>query len=61
MHTHRRQGGIFKQRLCPVPANDKMMVGGDDGGLWTSYDGGNRWVKSWNLPVSQFYHVSTDM
>jgi photosystem II stability/assembly factor-like uncharacterized protein len=43
------------------PANDKMMVGGDDGGLWTSYDGGNRWVKSWNLPVSQFYHVSTDM
>jgi photosystem II stability/assembly factor-like uncharacterized protein len=43
------------------PANPKMMVGGDDGGLWTSYDGGNRWVKSWNLPVSQFYHVSTDM
>ena len=43
------------------PADPKMMVGGDDGGLWTSYDGGNRWVKSWNLPVSQFYHVSTDM
>ena len=43
------------------PTNDKMMVGGDDGGLWTSYDGGNRWVKSWNLPVSQFYHVSTDL
>ncbi|MGN6059426.1 MAG: WD40/YVTN/BNR-like repeat-containing protein [Sphingomicrobium sp.] len=43
------------------PTDTKMMVGGDDGGLWTSYDGGNRWVKSWNLPVSQFYHVSTDM
>jgi photosystem II stability/assembly factor-like uncharacterized protein len=42
------------------PANPRMMVGGDDGGMWTSYDGGNRWVKSWNLPVSQFYHVSTD-
>jgi photosystem II stability/assembly factor-like uncharacterized protein len=43
------------------PTDTKHMVGGDDGGLWTSYDGGNRWVKSWNLPVSQFYHVSTDM
>ena len=42
------------------PADTKYIVGGDDGGLWTSYDGGNRWVKSWNLPVSQFYHVSTD-
>ena len=36
------------------------MVGGDDGGLWYSYDGGNRWWKANNLPVSQFYHVSTD-
>jgi photosystem II stability/assembly factor-like uncharacterized protein len=43
------------------PTDTKHMVGGDDGGLWTSYDGGNRWVKSWNLPISQFYHVSTDM
>ena len=42
------------------PANPKHIVGGDDGGLWTSYDGGNRWVKSNNLPVSQFYHVSVD-
>ncbi|MFL6764387.1 MAG: sialidase, partial [Sphingomicrobium sp.] len=42
------------------PANNKYIVGGDDGGLWTSYDGAVRWVKSWNLPVSQFYHVSTD-
>lgn len=42
------------------PTNTKTLVGGDDGGLWTSYDGGVRWVKSWNLPVSQFYHVSTD-
>ena len=27
------------------PTDAKHMVGGDDGGLWTSYDGGNRWVK----------------
>ena len=35
-------------------------IGGDDGGLWTSYDGGSRWWKSNNLPISQFYHVSVD-
>jgi photosystem II stability/assembly factor-like uncharacterized protein len=42
------------------PANPKHIVGADDGGLWYSYDGGNRWWKANNLPVSQFYHVSVD-
>jgi photosystem II stability/assembly factor-like uncharacterized protein len=42
------------------PANTNYIVGGDDGGLWYSYDGANRWWKANNLPVSQFYHVSTD-
>ena len=42
------------------PANTKSIVGGDDGGLWYSYDGANRWWKANNLPVSQFYHVSVD-
>jgi len=42
------------------PTNTKYIVGGDDGGLWTSYDGGNKWWKSNNLPVSQFYHVIVD-
>ncbi|MFL5357293.1 VPS10 domain-containing protein [Archangium sp.] len=42
------------------PQNPKHLIGGDDGGLWTSYDGGNRWWKNSNLPISQFYHVSTD-
>jgi photosystem II stability/assembly factor-like uncharacterized protein len=42
------------------PANPKYIVGGDDGGLWYSYDGANRWWKANNLPVSQFYHVSVD-
>jgi photosystem II stability/assembly factor-like uncharacterized protein len=43
------------------PTNPSHVVGGDDGGLWTSWDGGSRWWKSNNLPVSQFYHVSVDM
>ncbi|MGE5561718.1 MAG: VPS10 domain-containing protein [Bacillota bacterium] len=42
------------------PANTKYLVGGDDGGLWYSYDGANKWWKANNLPISQFYHVSVD-
>ncbi|HUJ60743.1 MAG TPA: hypothetical protein VLX92_19710 [Kofleriaceae bacterium] len=42
------------------PQNPKHVVGGDDGGFWLSFDGGNKWFKENNLPVSQFYHVSVD-
>jgi photosystem II stability/assembly factor-like uncharacterized protein len=40
--------------------NPNIVIAGDDGGLWRSEDGGNRWKHQMNLPVSQFYHVSTD-
>jgi photosystem II stability/assembly factor-like uncharacterized protein len=42
------------------PENTDHLIAGDDGGLWYSYDGGYRWWKGENLPVSQFYHVSVD-
>jgi len=42
------------------PANSQHVFSGDDGGLWVSYDGGNKWWKTDNLPISQFYHVSLD-
>lgn len=42
------------------PTNPKFVVAGNDGGLWLSYDGGSKWWKSANLPISQFYHVSVD-
>ena len=42
------------------PTNTKHLIGADDAGMWTSYDGGNRWFHSMNLPLSQFYHVSVD-
>jgi len=42
------------------PNNTDHVITGDDGGLWYSYDGGNRWWHAENLPVSQFYHVSVD-
>ena len=43
------------------PNNTDHVITGDDGGIWYSYDSGNRWWKAENLPISQFYHVSTDM
>jgi photosystem II stability/assembly factor-like uncharacterized protein len=42
------------------PTNSKYIVGGNDGGEFISYDGGNKWWKGANLPISQFYHVSVD-
>ncbi|MBL0164154.1 MAG: sialidase [Xanthomonadales bacterium] len=42
------------------PTNTQHVIVGDDGGVWQSFDGGNKWWKQNNLPVSQFYHVSVD-
>src|SRR5262249_1293793 len=42
------------------PQNPMHEIGGDDGGLWISYDGGNRWWMGMNLPIAQYYHVSVD-
>jgi photosystem II stability/assembly factor-like uncharacterized protein len=42
------------------PANPNIVFTGDDGGVWLSKDGGNRWEHIQDLPISQFYHVSID-
>jgi photosystem II stability/assembly factor-like uncharacterized protein len=42
------------------PTNPKHVFAGDDGGLWISFDGANKWWKTDNLPISQYYHVSLD-
>ena len=42
------------------PTNPQTVIAGDDGGIWYSYNGGAKWWKGENLPVSQFYHVSVD-
>src|ERR1700753_4336389 len=42
------------------PSNSQHVFAADDGGLWISFDGANKWWKSDNLPISQFYHVSID-
>ncbi len=43
------------------PESTDHLITGDDGGVWYSYDAGNKWWKAENLPISQFYHVSVDM
>jgi photosystem II stability/assembly factor-like uncharacterized protein len=42
------------------PDSTDHLIAGDDGGIWYSYDAGNTWWKGYNLPISQFYHVSVD-
>jgi photosystem II stability/assembly factor-like uncharacterized protein len=42
------------------PQNTDHIIVGDDGGLWYSYDTGDKWWKAETLPISQFYHVSVD-
>ncbi len=40
------------------PTNSQTVFSADDGGMWYSYNGGSKWWKGENLPISQFYHVS---
>jgi photosystem II stability/assembly factor-like uncharacterized protein len=43
------------------PENPSFMIDGNDGGLAITYDRGKNWRHVSNLPVSQFYHIRTDM
>ncbi len=42
------------------PTNPQTVFNGDDGGMWYSYNGGSKWWKGENLPISQFYHVAVN-
>ncbi|MDQ2918909.1 MAG: sialidase, partial [Verrucomicrobiota bacterium] len=42
------------------PTNPQTVFSADDGGMWYSFNGGSKWWKGNNLPISQFYHVSVD-
>ncbi|MEX0274038.1 MAG: WD40/YVTN/BNR-like repeat-containing protein, partial [Flavobacteriaceae bacterium] len=42
------------------PENGQFMIDGNDGGMNITKDGGKTWRFIGNLPVAQFYHISTD-
>jgi photosystem II stability/assembly factor-like uncharacterized protein len=58
------EGGNYHSDCHPVYIGKKdhnLIYMGTDGGVYYSMDKGNTWRFMRNLPVSQFYHVSTDM
>tara|TARA_B100000686_G_C16806048_1_gene990525 strand:- start:2921 stop:6070 length:3150 start_codon:yes stop_codon:yes gene_type:complete len=42
------------------PEDGQFIIDGNDGGLNISRDGGKSWRFIGNIPVAQFYHISTD-
>jgi len=41
------------------PKNPRRMIGGNDGGIDLSWNGGETWTSP-GLPIAQFYHVAVD-
>ena len=52
--------GADNHDLWINPKNPARMIEGNDQGVLMSVSGGETWDKRDNLPVGQFYHVSTD-
>lgn len=42
------------------PTDTDHIINGNDGGVYTTWDGGNHWDFMANLPVTQFYKVALD-
>jgi photosystem II stability/assembly factor-like uncharacterized protein len=58
------EGGNYHGDCHPIYISKKdpsLIYMATDGGVYYSMDKGNTWRFMRNLPVSQFYHVSTDM
>jgi photosystem II stability/assembly factor-like uncharacterized protein len=58
------EGGNYHSDCHPIYISKKdpnLIYMGTDGGVYYSMDKGNTWRFMRNIPVCQFYHVSTDM
>lgn len=59
--TAPRQSLHGDDRIFWVNPNDsKHVMKGDDGGIGISYDRGIKWLLVSNLPLAQYYRISTD-
>lgn len=43
------------------PADNRLLMMGNDGGVGISYDRGANWRFVENLPLAQYYHINVDM
>jgi len=51
---------VDQHGLIIHPQNSNYVIAGNDGGVYTSRDGGLNWNKSPNLPITQFYTCEID-
>lgn len=51
---------VDQHALWIDPSNSNHLVLGNDGGLYTSTNGGNSWTHNTNLPITQFYQIEVD-
>ena len=51
---------VDQHALYVHPLDPNFMVNGNDGGIYISYDGGDNYIKSTNLPNMQFYTCEID-
>ncbi|CAF3878925.1 unnamed protein product [Rotaria sp. Silwood1] len=42
------------------PLNTQSMINGNDGGIFTTSNGGTNWSKKYDLPISQYYAACID-
>lgn len=63
LRLHDTQGNALHldhHELIIDPANPDRLLLGNDGGLFVSHDAGESWLHVNNIPVVQFYFVTTD-
>ena len=51
---------VDQHALFIHPLNTNFAVAGNDGGVYTSINGGTQWTKKNNLPITQFYTCEID-
>src|SRR5438477_8835633 len=55
-----RSKHVDNHEIWVDPANNDHYLVGCDGGVYESYDRGTNWFFKSNLPVTQFYDITTD-